>query len=434
MLDECIEALNIKSDGVYMDGTLGGGGHSSEIASRLNKNGTLIMFDLDNDALSSASERLHNFECKKIFAHDNFKNFLSAMEENDITELDDSLDDIEPVNSSSGLYEHFRVTVDKGQTPVRIDKYLFERIVNASRNRIQTAADNGYVMANGKPVKSSYKVKPLDVLTVMMDRPRYENDIIPEDIPLDIVYEDDDLMVVNKPAGLVVHPGCGNYHGTLVNAIAWHLRNVPTYDPNDPQVGLVHRIDKDTSGLLVIAKTPDAKTHLGMQFYNKTTKREYNALVWGIIDEDEGTIEGNIGRNPKDRMQMAVMSDPTQGKHAVTHYQVLERLGYVTLVKCVLETGRTHQIRVHMKHIGHVLFNDERYGGHEILKGTHFSKYKQFVNNCFAICPRQALHAKTLGFVHPRTGKELFFTSELPEDMTHLLEKWRAYISNREES
>lgn len=344
------------------------------------------------------------------------------MEENDITELDDSLDDIEPVNSSSGLYEHFRVTVDKGQTPVRIDKYLFERIVNASRNRIQTAADNGYVMANGKPVKSSYKVKPLDVLTVMMDRPRYENDIIPEDIPLDIVYEDDDLMVVNKPAGLVVHPGCGNYHGTLVNAIAWHLRNVPTYDPNDPQVGLVHRIDKDTSGLLVIAKTPDAKTHLGMQFYNKTTKREYNALVWGIIDEDEGTIEGNIGRNPKDRMQMAVMSDPTQGKHAVTHYQVLERLGYVTLVKCVLETGRTHQIRVHMKHIGHVLFNDERYGGHEILKGTHFSKYKQFVNNCFAICPRQALHAKTLGFVHPRTGKELFFTSELPEDMTHLLE------------
>ena len=356
----------------------------------------------------------------------------SLMEIDDITELDESLDDIEPVGSSPELYEHFRVTVDKGQAPIRIDKYLFERIVNASRNRIQMAADNGYVMANGKPVKSSYKVKPLDVLTVMMDRPRYENDIIPENIPLDIVYEDDDLMVINKPAGLVVHPGCGNYHGTLVNAIAWHLRNVPTYDPNDPQVGLVHRIDKDTSGLLVIAKTPDAKTHLGLQFYNKTTKREYNALVWGIIDEDEGTIEGNIGRNPKDRMQMAVLSDPTQGKHAVTHYEVLERLGYVTLVKCVLETGRTHQIRVHMKHIGHVLFNDERYGGHEILKGTHFSKYKQFVNNCFAICPRQALHAKTLGFVHPRTGKEMFFSSELPEDMTLLLEKWRAYISNRE--
>lgn len=346
--------------------------------------------------------------------------------------LDDSLDDLEPTGGQPELYEHFRVVVDKGQAPVRIDKYLFERIVNASRNRIQTAADAGYVMANGKPVKSSYKVKPLDVLTVMMDRPRYDNDIIPEDIPLDIVYEDDDLMVINKPAGLVVHPGCGNYHGTLVNAIAWHLRNVPSYDPNDPQVGLVHRIDKDTSGLLVVAKTPDAKTHLGLQFYNKTTKREYNALVWGLIEEDQGTITGNIGRNPKDRMQMAVLTDPTQGKHAVTQYQVLERLGYVTLVKCVLETGRTHQIRVHMKHIGHVLFNDERYGGHEILKGTHFSKYKQFVNNCFDLCPRQALHAKTLGFVHPRTGQEMFFTSKLPDDMTQLLERWRAYISNRE--
>ena len=354
------------------------------------------------------------------------------MAEDYIDELDDSLEDIEEVQQPE-LYEHFRVVVDKGQAPIRIDKYLFERIVNASRNRIQAAADAGFVMANGKPVKSSYKVKPLDVLTVMMDRPRYENDIIPEDIPLNIVYEDADLMVINKPAGLVVHPGCGNYHGTLVNAIAWHLKDVPSYDPNDPQVGLVHRIDKDTSGLLVVAKTPDAKTSLGLQFYNKTTKREYNALVWGIVDEDEGTIVGNIGRNPKDRMQMAVLSDPTQGKHAVTHYKVLERLGYVTLVKCVLETGRTHQIRVHMKHIGHVLFNDERYGGHEILKGTHFSKYKQFVINCFDICPRQALHAKTLGFVHPRTGEEMFFTSELPEDMTRLLEKWRAYISNREE-
>lgn len=348
-------------------------------------------------------------------------------------ELDgEAPDDIEPIQGEPELYEHFRTVVDKGQAPVRIDKYLFERIVNASRNRIQMAADNGFVMANGKPVKSSYKVKPLDVLTVMMDRPRYENDIIPEDIPLNIVYEDDDLMVINKPAGLVVHPGCGNYHGTLVNAIAWHLRDIPTYNPNDPQVGLVHRIDKDTSGLLVVAKTPDAKTSLGLQFYNKTTKREYNALVWGIVEQDEGTITGNIGRNPRDRMQMAVMSDPEQGKHAVTHYQVLERLVYVTLVKCVLETGRTHQIRVHMKHIGHTLFNDERYGGHEILKGTHFSKYKQFVNNCFEICPRQALHAKTLGFVHPRTGEEMFFTSELPEDMTCLLERWRTYISNRE--
>ena len=356
------------------------------------------------------------------------------MKEEYVDELDDTLDDVEPVvDNPAELYEHFRVVVDKGQSQVRVDKYLFERLVNSSRNRIQKAADAGLIMANGKPVKSSYKVKPCDVLTVMMDRPRYDNDIIPEDIPLDIVYEDNDLMVVNKPAGLVVHPGCGNYHGTLVNAIAWHLKDNPKYDPNDPQVGLVHRIDKDTSGLLVVAKTPDAKTHLGLQFYNKTTKRKYNALVWGVVENNEGTIEGNIGRNPKDRMQMAVLSDPAQGKHAVTHYRVLERLGYVTLVECVLETGRSHQIRVHMKHIGHTLFNDERYGGNEILKGTHFSKYKQFVNNCFETCPRQALHAMTLGFVHPRTGEEMFFTSPLPEDMTNLIDKWRNYISNREE-
>lgn len=356
------------------------------------------------------------------------------MREEYVDELDDTLDDVEPVvDNPAELYEHFRVVVDKGQSQVRVDKYLFERLVNSSRNRIQKAADAGLIMANGKPVKSSYKVKPCDVLTVMMDRPRYDNDIIPEDIPLDIVYEDNDLMVINKPAGLVVHPGCGNYHGTLVNAIAWHLKDNPKYDPNDPQVGLVHRIDKDTSGLLVVAKTPDAKTHLGLQFYNKTTKRKYNALVWGIVENNEGTIEGNIGRNPKDRMQMAVLSDPAQGKHAVTHYRILERLGYVTLVECVLETGRTHQIRVHMKHIGHTLFNDERYGGNEILKGTHFSKYKQFVNNCFETCPRQALHAMTLGFVHPRTGEEMFFTSPLPKDMTNLIDKWRNYISNREE-
>lgn len=356
------------------------------------------------------------------------------MREEYVDELDDTLDDVEPVvDNPAELYEHFRVVVDKGQSQVRVDKYLFERLVNSSRNRIQKAADAGLIMANGKPVKSSYKVKPCDVLTVMMDRPRYDNDIIPEDIPLDIVYEDNDLMVINKPAGLVVHPGCGNYHGTLVNAIAWHLKDNPRYDPNDPQVGLVHRIDKDTSGLLVVAKTPDAKTHLGLQFYNKTTKRKYNALVWGVVENNEGTIEGNIGRNPKDRMQMAVLSDPAQGKHAVTHYRILERLGYVTLVECVLETGRTHQIRVHMKHIGHTLFNDERYGGNEILKGTHFSKYKQFVNNCFETCPRQALHAMTLGFVHPRTGEEMFFTSPLPKDMTNLIDKWRNYISNREE-
>ena len=302
-------------------------------------------------------------------------------------ELENDLDDIEPVGDESQLYEHFRVVVDKGQAMVRVDKYLFERIVNASRNRIQKAAEDGFVMANGKPVKSSYKVKPLDVITVMMDRPRYENEIIPENIPLNIVYEDQYVMVVNKPAGLVVHPGHGNYHGTLVNALAWHMKDIPEYDANDPHVGLVHRIDKDTSGLLVIAKTPDAKTHLGIQFFNKTTKRKYRALVWGNVEQDEGTIVGSIARNPKDRMQMAVMTDPAMGKHAVTHYRVLERLGYVTLVECILETGRTHQIRVHMKHIGHVLFNDARYGGDEILKGTHFSKYKQFVIIALTLVP-----------------------------------------------
>ncbi len=348
-------------------------------------------------------------------------------------EIDDTLDDVEPVvENPAELYEHFRVVVDKGQAPMRIDKYLSERIAHSSRNRIQQAAEAGNIWANGKPVKVSYKIKPGDVLTVMMNRPRYDSDIVPEDIPLDIVHEDDDLLVVNKPAGLVVHPGCGNYHGTLVNAIAWHLKDNPAFDPNDPQVGLVHRIDKDTSGLLVIAKTPDTKTHLGRQFYNKTTRRTYRTLVWGLMDQDQGTIEGNIGRNPKNRLQMTVLTDPTQGKYAVTHYRVLERIGYVTLVECKLETGRTHQIRVHMKHIGHPVFNDERYGGNEILKGTHFSKYKQFVINCFKTCPRQALHAMTLGFTHPRTGEEMFFSSPLPSDMAELTDKWRNYISNRE--
>ena len=341
----------------------------------------------------------------------------------------DDEDDME--QDSNELYEHFRFTVDKGQTPVRIDKYLTEKIVSASRNRIQQAADAGYVMVNDKAVKSNYKVKPCDSIVIMMDYPKYENDIIPEDIPLNVVYEDDQLMVINKPAGLVVHPGCGNYHGTLVNAIAWHLRENKNYDPNDPTVGLVHRIDKDTSGLLVVAKTPDAKTNLGLQFFHKTTKRTYNALVWGNMEQDEGTIETNIARNPKDRMQMAAFTDENIGKHAITHYKALERFGYVTLVECRLETGRTHQIRVHMKHIGHVLFNDERYGGNEILRGLKTNKYKQFITNCFEICPRQALHAKTLGFTHPSTGKEMFFDSELPEDMTTLLDKWRNYTSNR---
>lgn len=333
---------------------------------------------------------------------------------------------------STQLYEHFRFQVDKGQTPMRVDKYITEKLPGFSRNRVQMAADAGYVLACGKVVKSSYKVKGGDLITIMMDRPKYEHEIIAEDIPLNIVYEDTELMVINKPAGLVVHPGCGNYTGTLVNAIAWHLKDDPKYDPNDPGVGLVHRIDKDTSGLLVVAKTPDAKTHLGLQFFNKTTQREYNALVWGCIDVDEGAVVGNIARNPKDRMQMAVFApDSGIGKHAVTHYYPLKRLGYVTLVKCVLETGRTHQIRAHMKSIGHVLFNDERYGGNEILKGVPSGTYRQFVQNCFDACPRQALHAKTLGFVHPKTGEKMFFTSELPEDMQNLVARWENYIENK---
>lgn len=330
------------------------------------------------------------------------------------------------------LYEHYRLEADAGQKLMRVDKFLIEHLSGISRNRVQKAADAGFIMCGDRPVKRSYKVKPGDVIKVMLDRPHYDNEITPEDIPLNIVYEDDDLIVVNKPAGLVVHPGFGNWHGTLLNAIAWHLKDQPEYDINNPEIGLVHRIDKDTSGLLVIAKTAHAKTHLGLQFFNKTTKREYNALVWGNFDEDEGRIEGNIARNPRDRMQMAVFPpDGEIGKHAVTHYYVLERFSYVTLVKCILETGRTHQIRVHMKHIGHTLFNDERYGGNEILRGTQFSKYKQFVENCFKTCPRQALHARTLGFIHPRTGKEMNFTSELPDDMTALLEKWRIYTAAR---
>ena len=348
-----------------------------------------------------------------------------------IEELADDmeLDDIEPSPEEVQLYEHFRVTVDKGQDLVRVDKYLFDKLTNVSRNRIQKAADAGYIMANEKPVKSNYRVKPLDVITVMLDRPYYDNEVVPEDIPLNIVYEDNVLMVVNKPAGMVVHPGHGNYTGTLINGVAWHMKDVPDWDMNDAHVGLVHRIDKDTSGLLVIAKTPEAKTILGEQFFNKTTKRRYQALVWGNFEEDEGTVVGNIGRNPKDRMQMTVLPEG-EGKHAVTHYRVLERFGYVTLVECILETGRTHQIRVHMKHIGHVLFNDERYGGQEVLRGNRTTKYKQFINNCFEICPRQALHAMTLGFKHPVTGEEMYFTSELPEDMTALLDKWRNYYKN----
>lgn len=325
------------------------------------------------------------------------------------------------------LFREARVTADRGQAPIRLDKFLIDHLANTSRSKIQQAADAGAITVNGKVAKSNYKVKPGDEVVITYNTPAYDNSIVPEDIPLDIVYEDDVLMVVNKPAGLVVHPGCGNTHGTLINAVAWHLKDNPEFDPNDPQVGLVHRIDKNTSGLLVVAKTASAKAHLGMQFFNKTTKRTYNAVVWGVIKDDTGTVVGNITRNPRNRLQMCVSPDESIGKHAVTHYRVLERLSYVTLVECNLETGRTHQIRVHMKHLGHVLFNDDVYGGDEILRGTNFSKYSQFVRNCFKLCPRQALHAKTLGFVHPVTGEEMFFNSDLPEDFVSMVEAWRRY-------
>lgn len=330
------------------------------------------------------------------------------------------------------LFEHFRFVADKGQTLLRVDKFLVDRMEKTSRNRIQQAADAGCIIVNGKAVKSSYKVKPGDVVSIVMDRPRYEFEIIAEDIPLNIVYEDDQLLVVDKPAGLVVHPGHGNYHGTLVNALAWHFKDNPDYDVSDPRMGLVHRIDKDTSGLLVVAKTPEAKTALGEQFFNKTTRREYVAVIWGEFPEKKGTIIGDIARNPRNKLQMAVMEEPGIGKHAVTHFEEIESFGYVSVVKCRLETGRTHQIRVHMKYKGHPLFNDERYGGNEILRGTTFAKYRQFVAGCMEVCNRQALHARTLGFKHPKTGEEMNFESPIPQDMSLLIEKWRDYRKNND--
>ena len=344
-----------------------------------------------------------------------------AEEAQDMTLLED--------DEEQQLYEHFRIVVDKGQEPLRVDKYMFERLKHSSRNRIQKAADAGFVHVNDQPVKSNYKVRPLDVITLMLDAPQHDHTIEAEDIPLDIVYEDADLMVVNKAPGMVVHPGAGNFHGTLINAVAWHLKDLRSFDANDPAVGLVHRIDKDTSGLLVIAKTPVAKTKLGLQFFNKTTHRSYNALVWGNFNEEEGRIEGNIGRDPRDRLRMNVFPPDSEiGKSAVTHYRILERFGYVTLVECILETGRTHQIRAHMKNIGHPLFGDERYGGTEILRGQRSSTYKAFIQNCFKVCNRQALHAKTLGFIHPTTGRQMDFTSDLPNDMQQLLNKWSIYV------
>ena len=343
---------------------------------------------------------------------------------------EDLIYDIEDLeNEEQQLFEHWKIEVDKGQTPVRIDKFLAEKNPYQSRNRIQQAADSGCIRVNNQPVKSNYKVRPGDVITLMLDRPKHDMSIIAEDIPLDIVYEDDVLMVVNKPAGMVVHPGAGNFTGTLINAVAWHLKDLKGFDANDPEVGLVHRIDKDTSGLLVVAKTPEAKTALGKQFFNKTTHRSYNALVWGNLVEDEGTIEGNVARDPKNRLRMKVFSSESGiGKNAVTHYRVIERYGYTTLVECILETGRTHQIRVHMKHIGHPLFADATYGGEEVLRGQRSSTYKAFINNCFKCCSRQALHAKTLGFIHPITGVQMDFDSEWPDDFRQLIEKWRGYI------
>lgn len=323
------------------------------------------------------------------------------------------------------LYEHYKFEASKGQAPLRVDKFLMNLVENATRNKIQQAATNGNIFVNEIPVKSNYKVKAFDVVRVLMEQPPFENKILPENIPLDIVYEDDTLLVINKKPGLVVHPGHGNYTGTLVNALAYHFENLPLNSSERP--GLVHRIDKDTSGLLVIAKTEWAMSELQRQFAEKTTEREYVALVWGNVAEEQGTVETYIGRHVKNRMQMAAYEDEADGKYAVTHYKVLERLGYVTLVSCRLETGRTHQIRVHMKHIGHTLFNDERYGGHLILKGTTFTKYKQFVENCFQILPRQALHAQTLGFEHPITKEFMRFSSDIPTDMMQCIDKWRNY-------
>lgn len=337
----------------------------------------------------------------------------------------------EELSDQNELFEHFRFEADKGQTPIRIDKFLQNKLENTTRSRIQDAASSGSILANNKAVKSNYKVKPLDLITIVLPDPPRKLELIPQDIPLNIIYEDDQLLVLNKAPGMVVHPGHGNYTGTMVNALMYHLKDNPLFQTGEERPGLVHRIDKNTSGLLVVAKTVHAMSNLALQFYNKTSKRTYNALVWGDMKEDTGTITGNLARNPKDRKKMMVFPEGDYGKHAVTHYKVLEHLGYVNFVECKLETGRTHQIRVHFQYIKHPLFNDNEYGGDKILRGTTFTKYKQFVNNCFNILPRQALHAKSLGFKHPTTNEDMLFESELPEDMSTVLEKWRNYTSGR---
>lgn len=338
----------------------------------------------------------------------------------------------EDYSDSQELYEHFHFDVDPGQNSLRIDKFLVNKLENTSRSRIQAAAFAGNILVNNQPVKPNYKVKPEDSISIVLPHPPREIELIPEDIPINIEYEDDDLIIVNKEPGMVVHPGYGNYTGTLVNALMHHLKDNPMFSSEDQRPGLVHRIDKNTSGLLVVAKNEVAMNRLAKQFYDKTSKRTYHAIVWGNMKEEEGTITGNLGRNPNDRKKMFVFENGEEGKHAITHYKVLERFDYVNLVECRLETGRTHQIRVHFQYINHPLFNDPEYGGNQILRGTTFSKYRQFVQNCFRILPRQALHAKTLGFKHPSTGKEMLFDSELPSDMTEVIEKWRRYTAGRE--
>jgi 23S rRNA pseudouridine1911/1915/1917 synthase len=333
----------------------------------------------------------------------------------------------DPAQEAEELYEHFRLVVDKGQELLRVDKFLMNRIENASRSKLQSAAEAGNIQVNGKPVKSNYRVKPFDLITIVLAHPPRDREIKPEYIPLNIVFEDDQVVVVNKPPGLVVHPGYGNYSGTLVNGLMYHFQHLELFKKLDPRPGLVHRLDKNTSGIMILAKNEIALAKLAKQFFDRTTKRTYHALVWGNFEEDSGTITGNIDRNIKDRKKMDVFPDGEQGKHAVTHYRVLERFGYVTLVECKLETGRTHQIRVHFQHIGHPIFNDDTYGGDKILKGTTFTKYKQFIENCFKIMPRHALHAKSLGFVHPTSGADMFFDSELPDDFSQVLDKWKIY-------
>jgi len=328
----------------------------------------------------------------------------------------------------SELFEHHRIVVDRGQQILRIDKYLADRLADTSRTRIKNAADAGNILVDGKPVKSNYKIKPEQEISIVLPHPPRKTELIPENIPLNILYEDDELLILNKPAGMVVHPGISHYSGTLVNALYYHFKDLTLFQSGEIRPGLVHRIDKNTTGLLVVAKTEFALNHLANQFYYHTIQRKYQAIIWGIPTEREGTIEGHIGRSLKDRTIMQVYKDGSQGKPAITHYRVLEPLSYISLIECTLETGRTHQIRTHLKSINHPIFSDKAYGGDQILKGTTFTKYKQFVQNCFKILPRQALHAKSLGFIHPGSGKEMFFESELPEDMEMALEKWRKYL------